>query len=388
MYDVIALRKAEFPHSEEIIYLNHAGISPLPARTHNSTQQTLAKLARNPVIFWQQEITPLLVDLKEQLARLINAHHADEIVTVTSTSTALNLVAQSISWQPGDNIAFCRLEFPANAYPWMALAREGVETRLVPPDNGGLTVAALRPFVDERTRVVAVSSVQFFTGHRSDLMALGEFCRQRGILFVVDAIQSIGHIPVDVQAMHIDVLASGGQKSILGLPGTGFLYVRDTVCEGLRPRSIHSTSTVDYLHWLHYDLTPLPGAARFGTGTSSLVGIVALHSSLQLLMELGIPHIDAHTRALSAVAIARLTDLGLRVITPADNPGPIVTFASDRNDAATDQLIADLQARQIFVVKHLDDAGNPHIRASFHCYNTHEEVALFVEALGELVDSG
>lgn len=385
MYDVEALRQAEFPHSNEIVYLNHAGISPIPARTHARTQWALDNLARNPVSFWGNEIMSLVPALKEKLAQLIHAGSGDEIVPVTSTSVALNLVAQSIPWQSGDNVVFCRIEFPSNAYPWMSLAGEGVEVRLVPPHDGGLTLAALRPFVDERTRVIAVSAIQFFTGHRADLAALGAFCRQRNILFVVDAIQAVGHMPIDVQAMHIDVLASGGQKSLLALPGQGFMYVRDSVCAELQPRSIHSTSTVDFIHWLKYDLTLLPGAARFGTGTSNIVGLVGLHSSVELLLELGIPHIDRHTRALSADAIARLTRLGCRVITPANAPGPIVTFASDHTGAETDQIVSALAAENVIVVKHLDEAGDAYIRLSFHCYNTHAEVARCVEALRKLL---
>jgi cysteine desulfurase / selenocysteine lyase len=116
------------------------------------------------------------------------------------------------------------MEFPSNAFPWMTLPSPGVEARIVPAD-GGLTLETLIPYVDERTRVVAASAIQFFTGHRTNLAAIGAFCRQRGILFVVDAIQAIGHMALDVQRMKIDVLASGGQKSLLSLPGIGLLYV-------------------------------------------------------------------------------------------------------------------------------------------------------------------
>lgn len=383
MYDIQALRRAEFPHSSEaataVIYFNHAGISPLPARTQAKAQWAIAQLAANPGRFWLHEALPLIEDLHRLLAQLINAADPAEIVPIASTGIALNLVAQAIPWQPGDNVIFCRQEFPSNAYPWLSLARDGVEARQTPPDNGGLTLAALRPFVDERTRVVAASAIQFFSGHRTDLAEIGAFCHERGIWFVVDAIQAVGHMPIDVQAMHIDVLASGGQKSLLALPGQGFLYVRDEVCAQLQPRSIHGNATVDYAHWLKQDLTPLPGAARFNTGTPNVVGLIGLHSSVQLLLELGIANIDQHTRALSADAIARLTRLGYCVITPADAPGPIVTFASDRSSAETDQLVNKLLEQNVVVVKHLDEAGSPYIRLSFHCYNTHEEVARFME---------
>src|SRR5690606_2795067 len=129
---------------------------------------------------------------------------------------------------------------------------------------------------DGRTRAVAASAIQFFSGHRTDLAAIGDFCRQRNILFIVDAIQAIGHMKFDVQAMGIDVLATGGMKSLLALPGVGFLYVREELAEQMRPRLIHGNSTVDYLHWLDYDTTPAPGAARFAAGTPNVIGIMSM----------------------------------------------------------------------------------------------------------------
>jgi selenocysteine lyase/cysteine desulfurase len=249
----------------------------------------------------------------------------------------------------------------------------------VPADGGGLTLRAVEQHADEHTRVVAASAVQFFTGHRTDLAAIGRFCRERGILFVVDAIQAIGHMPIDVQAMGIDVLATGGQKSILGLPGVGFMYVRGEVAEMMRPRLIHANATADWMHWLAYDLTPLPGAERFAAGTPNVLGLVGLGPSLALLEELGVDNIDAHTTALSRYAIERLTALGLDVITPIAALGPIVTFRSPVDAAATEQLVQRLAAQGVVVVKHLDAAGAAYIRLSFHAYNVPAEIDRFVE---------
>ena len=297
-------------------------------------------------------------------------------------------MAQAIVWQPGDRVLFCDVEFPSNAYPWLSLARDGVESCVVPADNGGLTLRAVEQHADARTRVVAASAVQFFTGHRTDLAAIGRFCRERGILFVVDAIQCIGHMPFDVQAMNIDVLATGGQKSLLGLPGVGFMVVRDAVAEAMRPRLIHSNATANWLHWLAYDLTPLPGAERFASGTPNVPGMIGLGASLALLEELGVAHIDAHTTALSRYASEQLTAAGLEVITPRDALGPIVTFRSPLDAAATEQIVQELASQRIVVVKHLDAAGAAYIRLSFHCYNVTAEVDRFIEVYQHIIGEG
>ena len=386
MYDIQSLRQTEFPHSREVTYLNHAGISPLPQRARRAIQASIEALSSDPSDYFGKTAFPALLALQTGLARFVNAASPSAIVPITSTSAALNAIAQAIVWQPGDRVLFSDIEFPSNAYPWLSLARDGVESCIVPADNGGLTLRAVEQYADARTRVVAASAVQFFTGHRTDLAAIGRFCRERGILFVVDAIQCIGHMPFDVQAMNIDVLATGGQKSLLGLPGVGFMVVRDAAAEAMRPRLIHSNATANWLHWLAYDLTPLPGAERFASGTPNVPGMIGLGASLALLEELGVAHIDAHTTALSRYAIEQLTAAGLEVITPRDALGPIVTFRSPLDAAATEQIVQQLAAERVVVVKHLDAAGAAFIRLSFHCYNTLAEVDRFVEVYQAVCD--
>lgn len=381
MYDIEKLRREEFPQMADLTYLNHAGISPLPQRTKREVQWVIEQLATNPNEFFGKHALPAFVSLHKALARHINAASPAEIVGTTTTSAALNGVAQAIDWQPGDNILFCDIEFPSNAYPWMSLARDGVEPRCVPADNGGLTVRRVEQYADEHTRAVAVSAVQFFTGHRADLASIGRYCRERDILFIVDAIQCIGHMAIDVQAMNIDVLATGGMKSLLALPGAGFLYVRDAVAGEMRPRAIHGNSTADYLHWLAYDLTPQPGAARFSGGTPNVPGMLSIAPSLALLNELGPDNIDAHTTNLTRYAGGILTDEGYELITPMEAAGPIVTFRSRYNSETTDRLVEYLAERQIVICKHLDAGGDAYIRMSSHCYNSREDIDRFVEGL-------
>ena len=380
MYDVDRLRQEEFPQAARLTYLNNAAITPLPLRTQEASRRVIEQLGRNPAQFWAQEAMPAGAALAAAAATHIGAPSPEDLVLATSTSAAINAVAQSIPWRPRDNVILCDVEFPSNAYPWMNLQRDGVEIRCVPADKGGLTRDRVAQHADEHTRVVAVSSVQFFTGHRTDLKAIGEYCRDHGIIFAVDAIQSIGHTKVDVTEMHIDVLASGGQKSLMALPGVGLLYVRRELAETLSPRFIHSNSTANYLHWLAYDMTPAPGTARFNVGTTNLPGMFSISASLELIHELGIEKIDNHTTQLTRYACHELSRVGLEVITPPECAGPIATFRSPHSNADTDVRVMKLAEKGISVTKHLDAAGEPYIRLSFHCYNTTGDVDRFLEA--------
>ncbi len=381
MYDVTSLRREEFPNAANLTYLNHAGISPIPQRTKREVQSAIEKLSEDPNAFFGKYALPAFVDIQEFLARYINATSPMEIAFSTTTSAALNAVAQAVDWRPGDNILFCDQEFPSNAYPWMSLSRDGVESRLVPTDNGGLTLRQVMAHADGCTRAVAASAVQFFSGHRTDLAAIGRFCRERNILFIVDAIQAIGHMAFDVQAMKIDVLATGGMKSLLALPGAGFIYVRDEVAASMQPRLIHGNSTIDYMHWLAYDLSPQPGAARLASGTPNVPGVLSIGASLSLLNELGPANIDAHTTALTHYAINALTREGYEVITPADAAGPITTFHSPFDSETTDRLVQYLADRQVVVCKHLDAGRKAYVRASVHGYNTTTDIDRLVEEI-------
>jgi len=379
MYDVDQLRAAEFPLSEHEVYFNHAAISPLPTRSRERMAWVVDHLHGQPTTFFMENGLDLAERIRQGAARLVNAAQQQEIEPVTTTSAALNAVAQAIPWEPGDNVIFCEIEFPSNAYPWMSLERDGVEARMAPPIEGGLTLEGLAPLVDERTRVVAASAIQFFTGHRTNLAAIGAYCRERDILLVVDAIQAIGHMSIDVQAMNVDVLATGGQKSLLSAPGTGFLYVRDAVADSLSPRFIGPNACRDYEQWLDYDLTPRPGAARFAMGTPNVVGRAALDASLGLLLELGVENVDRHVTALAAEAIALLERLGYEVISRPGN-GPIVTFKPGLSEEKADALVETLRQQSVTISRRSDAARVPHIRLSLHAYNTSEELDRFEQA--------
>lgn len=383
MYNIQQLRQTEFPLSEDILYFNHASISPLPTRTKNKVMWSAQRLSEHPTRHFMQDGLPVFQNFGAQLAAHINAADPREIVLVSSTSAGINAFAQAFPWEAGDNVAFCEVEFPSNAYPWMSLERDGVEARQVPAIDGGLTLEALEPKVDDRTRIVAASALQFFNGHRTDLQQIGDFCHQRGIVFVVDAIQAAGHIPMDVQGMHIDVLAAGGQKSLLAPPGVGFMYVRNAIADMCQPRSIGPNATKDWLFWLEYDLTFEDGAARFSAGTPNVAGLFGLLESVGLLAELELTNIDLHTTSLAAETIEVIANLGYEPITPREEHGSIVTFKSGLDAEQNQTLIQYLDAANVSVTQHFDVKRVPHVRLSFHCYNTKEEIHQFEAIMKE-----
>jgi selenocysteine lyase/cysteine desulfurase len=318
------------------------------------------------------------LDFNQIVADFIGASSPGEVVPMFNTAQCANAIAGALPVTAGDNVVFCDVEFPSNAYPWMVLERDGIEVRKINAQAGGLTLDALKECVDERTKFVEASAIQFFTGHRTDLAAIGAFCRARGIIFYVDAIQAIGHMKFDVEAMKIDILATGGQKSLMSVPGVGFMYVRYEVAAEIAPRTVTATSNENWLHWTSYDMTPLPGAGRFHPGSLNVTGMFGVMASISLFNELTPQAIDQHTSHLADVAIDALTEAGYTVITPRDAHGPIVTFVSGMDGDKTDALVAYLDENKVNIVKHLSANGDPHLRLSFHCYNKVEEFEHFL----------
>ena len=385
MYDLDALRKTEFPQMLDRTNLDNAASAPPPMRTINKIKELTEQKIGTTEWHSDKFIFAANGAFLTSVAKLIHAASMDEIVVVDGCSVGLNLFAQSLVLQPGDNIAFCDLEHPANVYCWMSLQRDGVVIKQVSSVNGGLTLEALRQTVDDRTRVVAASAVQFFSGHRTDLAAIGKFCRERNILFVVDAIQAVGHIPIDVQKMNIDVLATGGHKSIMAGPCVGFMYVRSEVCSTLKPRVIGALSTADWPYYLKYDTTPHDGAWRFLIGTPNMVGMGAIVESIALINELTREAIDRHTTHLAARTLEMARARGYELTTTPGEHGSIATFKSKFDKEKTSVFLEKLEEEQkITVARHIDRQGHPHLRLSFHCYNTEDEILRTMDALEKM----
>jgi selenocysteine lyase/cysteine desulfurase len=365
-----------FPIAERYAFLNHAGVSPVNLHALEAMRTFNEQTARLPFTAFREQVEATLLDLRQRIAALINARSADEIVLMPNTAAGINTAALSLPLRPGDNVLVLDGDYPANIYPWMNLAHRGVLTKIVPQSAGGLDLDRLVARIDSHTRAIALSTVMFATGFRNDLVAVGQLCRERGIFFVVDGIQSLGVLPFDVQAAHVDFLACGSQKWLLGPVGGGFLYVRHEVLDALVPGPyVGAASVVDAANFLDYNFTLLPTAERFALGSQNIAGLLGLHASVALIQEIGVERIAERVLALIRLAIDDLQERGYcfsASTAPAHRSG-ILIVEVDNPQAAS----ARLEAAGIITVPR----GNG-IRIAPHFYNTEAEILRVGEVLG------
>ena len=369
----LAAYRSEFPITQEWAYLNNAAVAPLPNRVVRAMEGYLH--ARQFGEMGLEDCLPVSEDTRLLAARLLHAS-TEEIAFVGSTSDGINMAAQSLPIEAGDNVILCDMEFPANAYPWLNLQRRGVEARVVPHDGGGLTPERLAAHMDERTRAVAVSSVQFLSGFRADLPALSRLCREVGAFLVVDAIQSLGVVPMDVRAAGVDILAANGAKWLLAPIGITILYVRQEWLERLQPAFAYYRGVVSPEPYLHYDWTLRPDARRFEVSSPNVAGLYGLHAALSLLLEAGIERIHTHILDLTDRLLSGLDSLGLEILTPRERErrAGIVTVRTP--DVARDY--ARLKEARVLISQR-----EGYLRISPHLYNLPAEVDRLLETLEE-----
>lgn len=380
MIDLAELRRAEFPWttSGEVAYLNHAGTGPLPARTVrvlNEWDHIRSEPWRNTA----KEQFGVLARSRELCARMIGAV-PDEIAMMVNTTYGINVAASSIPLEPGDVVVTPDREFPANVYPWMALAqRRGLTYRQVRCVDGLADEEALIRALDEpRVKVLSVSWVSFETGLKLDLARLGAACRARGIYFVVDAIQGIGAASLDARACSIDFLACGGQKWLLSPWGTGFLYVRRELIRDLVPHTVSwmaVKNSEDFTQLCNYELNWFDNARRFEMITLPYQEFAGLNASLELFESVGWERVHAlvEARATQIVDWAQRQKY-VTLVTPADGArrAGVVALRPADPVAASARLFAEK-------VPHALREGM--IRLAPHFYTSAEDVERAVSVL-------
>jgi len=283
--------RQEFPITGERVHLNHAGVSPISRRVAAAiTRFADEALHLSPAAYKGWDVRSEAA--RASCARLIGAR-ADEIAFVKNTSEGISLVASGLAWQAGENVIAVDGDFPSNIYPWWSARRFGVETRLVAARGGRVAVDAIADAMDRHTRVLAVSFVDWSTGARNDLAALGELCRERGVLFCVDGIQGVGALALDVEALGIDTLAVGGHKWLLAPEGCGLLFVSRRVVDRLDSvlhgwKSVRGSDT-----YLPYHFDPRPDASKLEPGSPPQLATHALGAAVDLLLEIGVPQIES-----------------------------------------------------------------------------------------------
>jgi len=356
------------------VYLDHASTGPLPTRTREVLADFGLRRAE-PFRLTLDDLFPVFARARERAARLMNTKPAC-IALTTNTSHGVNIAARSLPFGAGDVILSTHGEFPANVYPWFAAAKaRGAEFRLLPLVGDLPDEAAIMQAIDEdpRVKVVALSWVSFWSGHRFDLERIGAACRARGIWFFVDAIQGLGPLTLDLATTHIDILASGAQKWLVSPWGTGFTYVREELIEQLIPAEtgwMSQATAGDFSKFLDYDASWAHDARRFEVITLDFVNFHAMAESIGLFLELGPAAVAAHVRALGARAVAFA------------DATPSVTLVTPREPERRAGVIALRSADVAAASARLKAAKVAHsvregcVRLAPHFYNTTAELDL------------
>ncbi len=365
------LRRHEFPVTRDKIYLAHGGDCPLPRRVADA----VARYAQQATLGDQERVVypEILATFRQRAAQIIHCQ-PDEVAFVGPTSLALSYFASGLKFRRGDNVLIYFEDYPSNVYPWMALAEQGVEVRLM--NTRGL--GAIRPVdvlgqVDENTRLVALASCHFVSGYRIDASTIGKSLQQRGILFCLDAIQTVGAFPM--AAEHVDLLAADAHKWLLGPCGAGLMYVRRPLQERLNPPIYgwHNVQCPDFV--AQEQIVRRDGAARYEAGTHNLLGLVGLVAAMELLLEFGVDQIAGELLRKRAWLVPALQAKGYTVLhadAAPQNSSGLTSFHQPGADLGA--LHQKLLEANIVTSLRADRAGGKYIRLSPHFYNTDEEL--------------
>ncbi|MCH8084480.1 MAG: aminotransferase class V-fold PLP-dependent enzyme [Myxococcales bacterium] len=366
-----------FPVTREMAYFNNAGVAPISSRVDEAIRRYTEEATRLGAFHYPRFFNAEIERVRARAADLIHAS-ADEVAFVKNTTEGIGIVASGLDWQRGDEVLTCDLEYPSNVYPWWSLRERGVETVMLHGREGRLPLAVVEEALKSpRVRLLALSSVEFGSGARNDLEALGALCREHGVLFCVDAIQSVGCFPIDVEKCGIDFLAADGHKWMLSVEGCGIFFCSKRVQDLITLRTIGWRSVQNNLDFDTYHMELQPGAGRFEEGSPNTPGIFALGAAIDLLLELDVSAIGERVLALTDRLVDGLRERGAELKSPRE-PGEasgIVSFAIPGQTPA--DTVRRLRAQRIFVIERRGG-----VRASPHFYNSEDEIDRLLAALG------
>jgi cysteine desulfurase/selenocysteine lyase len=372
--------RALFPVTQRAIYLNHAAVSPPPTPTINAIQSQLADVSENGSVNFRNWIA-----VKENTRRLVAGMlcaRPEQVAFMRNTSDGLSTVANGLDWRPGDNLVTFRGEFPANVYPWLRVRDAfGVEVRLCEERDGRIDLDELIGLIDGKTRIVAISQIQFASGFRADLERIGRAARAHDALLVVDVIQALGVVPVDVQSELVDVAAAACHKWLLTPEGLGLLYLSPRARERIQPTLVGWTSVPNPEDYANFEQGWNEGTLAWETGTGPVALIHGLEASLKLLHEVGIRNLQSHLETLTDYLCESLCERMLNTryeIVSSRHAGEKSQIICIRHLAGLSSmdLYAHLRKRNIITAPRGD-----RLRVSPHLYNTLEEMDELVKAL-------
>lgn len=370
----------QFPILDEGLYFNHAAVGPWPRCTAESVQRFAEEnLLRGSAGYRQWYAREN--ELRSRLQKMTGAASADDIALLKNTTEGICTVAFGLDWRSGDNVVLPLDEFPSNRLPWLAQAEKGVEIREVDIRAAENAETALIGAMDDRTRLLAVSSVQWSDGFRLELHRLGAACRKRDVLFFVDAIQQLGALPLDVEACQVDFLAADAHKWLLAPEGIAVFFCRDSVQPKLRLLQ-QGWHMFDYpWNFERDEWEPAGNARRFEAGSPNTMGQAALHASAGLLLEFGIQHVGNRILANTDSLLTVLRELPGVVLTSAADPQRRSGILSFRHaQVAVSDIHRELTAAGVSCV-----IRGSSIRLSPHFYQGEKQIGEFGEILERIL---
>jgi selenocysteine lyase/cysteine desulfurase len=390
---LLAQARGSFPALERWTYLDLGGRDVLSREVRAALDAHLDERMFNGAD--KDRFFAMTEEARGKFARLINAD-ADEIAYTKNISDGLNMVATGLEWRPGDNVILCgELEHPNNVYPWLNQRARGLEARFVKHRDGHMPVDDMIACIDDGTRVVTCSTVSFSPGFRTDIDRLGRACRERGVLFLVDAAQSAGVLHTDVRAASIDALSVSTQKGLLGLYGMGYLYVRREWAQRMRPAylarfgvdlgraDVHESDIGDQT----YDL--MPAARRFDLGNYNYIAVAAADAAMKFLLELDTRNIEPYVVRTAHALANGLRDLGFPVCGGA--PGPhlahivcVGVYGSGGDKGGSDERMNRFYQ---FLVENRVKLSMRRgvLRLSLHVYNNMDDVARVLDLAKQFI---
>lgn len=368
------IRKS-FPILPDYAFFNVASMAPLPLKSRDAMIEAVNDFCASAYL--NMEIWDKTISETRSLAAKITGSSEKEIAFVRNTSDGVSLVASGYPFKEGDEVIINDLEFPSNVYPWLNLERKGVKVIVVKNEGGRVTVDQIAKAVTKKTRIVAISSVQFSTGFRCGIASLGQMARDRGFLLFVDAIQSLGVIPMEAKRWNIDFLSCGGFKWLCGPIGTGIFFCDENRLETLNLTKVGWNSVVNNLDFATIDFRPKPSAGRFEEGTTNVAGLFGLKESLKLLMGYGIDRISGHVLELNSFLADSIRSKGYKILSPWDEEerSGIMIFSA-RDPGQNKTIVKKLNDSKVLVIER---GGG--IRVSTHFYNTIEDMERLLELL-------
>jgi cysteine desulfurase/selenocysteine lyase len=368
--------RAQFPVTEHLTYLNHAAVSPPPAATIAAIQSQLKDVSQNGSLNFGSWIATK-ERARQLLAEMLGAR-PEQVAFMRNTSDGLSTVANGLRWQPGDNLVTFRNEFPSNIYPWLRLREAfGVEVRMAEEREGKIDLNELIGLIDTKTRIVAISQVQYASGFRADLERLGRAARGNDALLVVDVIQGLGVIPIDVQAQLVDAAAGACHKWLLTPEGVGFLYLSDRARERIQPTLVGWISVPDPDDYGNFTQGWNRGTLAWETGTGPAALIHGLEQSLKLLTQTGTERIQSHLETLTDYLCERLANKPYRIVSSRQR--------DEKSQIVCIQHTGGLSPMKLY--SHLKDRGiitaprGDRLRIAPHLYNISEEIDALVNAI-------